>query len=815
MIGRGGVGRSEALHLRIGLFLAAGVALAVTAAPVRAQNPGAGSLVRVDSITARGNVRLAEQAVTGVAGIQPGTLNSGYDIQRAIKNLWATGQYEDIAVSVDGSSGRNVLIIEVVERPVTRLVRITGLESVSEDDVIEEADLRENAPLSPNAVTKAEAYIREELRRNGVPFALIERKEEPVPGEEGRVDVVLEVDEGQRVTIAQVTFTGNEYFTDDELRGAMNTRQEGFLWFRTGGYNDIDFELDLLESLPRRYAQEGYLDFQVMGDTLIIDPATGKARLEISVDEGRQYRLSDFEVEGASAFETEQLEGYFTEESGGILSALGFGGDDSESEAGRVFDAVAFDEAAQRVRELYRNEGYLYAQLEPYWERTGDEVAGHPTIRAGWRIQEQTQAYVNRIIIAGNDFTFDRIIRDKVFLLPGDVYSEARLLQSYQNIQSLGFFESPMPAPDIRPDEETGDVDIIFNVQEKQTGSLSFGTAVGGGVGLSGFLGWDQPNLFGQAKILNLRWDFGRYINSATVSFTDPALFQTTTSGSVSLFNSTDRFFQFATGRRRRMGFTTRFGVPFPGSLRTRVFAGYSLSRTSYEAFRSADDTSLFGLPPGLLSSVSVGITRQTLNHPLFPTSGSMQTWNVELNGGPLGGAGDFIKQTVQAQWMIPVGQLGGEGTTPGSVQFAMGLHVRGGALFGDASRFPFESFWMGGVQFGQPLRGYDETSITPRGYYPERGGGIRQIERLGNAYFSTTAEFKTVISSNIGISAFFDAGNNWEGPGHLNTSRLFRGAGFGVQLVTPFGPIGLDYAYGFDKAEPGWQLHFKMGPNF
>lgn len=815
MIGRGGVGRSEALHLRIGLFLAAGVALAVTAAPVRAQNPGAGSLVRVDSITARGNVRLAEQAVTGVAGIQPGTLNSGYDIQRAIKNLWATGQYEDIAVSVDGSSGRNVLIIEVVERPVTRLVRITGLESVSEDDVIEEADLRENAPLSPNAVTKAEAYIREELRRNGVPFALIERKEEPVPGEEGRVDVVLEVDEGQRVTIAQVTFTGNEYFTDDELRGAMNTRQEGFLWFRTGGYNDIDFELDLLESLPRRYAQEGYLDFQVMGDTLIIDPATGKARLEISVDEGRQYRLSDFEVEGASAFETDQLEGYFTEESGGILSALGFGGDDSESEAGRVFDAVAFDEAAHRVRELYRNEGYLYAQLEPYWERTGDEVAGHPTIRAGWRIQEQTQAYVNRIIIAGNDFTFDRIIRDKVFLLPGDVYSEARLLQSYQNIQSLGFFESPMPAPDIRPDEETGDVDIIFNVQEKQTGSLSFGTAVGGGVGLSGFLGWDQPNLFGQAKILNLRWDFGRYINSATVSFTDPALFQTTTSGSVSLFNSTDRFFQFATGRRRRMGFTTRFGVPFPGSLRTRVFAGYSLSRTSYEAFRSADDTSLFGLPPGLLSSVSVGITRQTLNHPLFPTSGSMQTWNVELNGGPLGGAGDFIKQTVQAQWMIPVGQLGGEGTTPGSVQFAMGLHVRGGALFGDASRFPFESFWMGGVQFGQPLRGYDETSITPRGYYPERGGGIRQIERLGNAYFSTTAEFKTVISSNIGISAFFDAGNNWEGPGHLNTSRLFRGAGFGVQLVTPFGPIGLDYAYGFDKAEPGWQLHFKMGPNF
>ena len=85
----------------------------------------------------------------------------------------------------------------------------------------------------------------------------------------------------------------------------------------------------------------------------------------------------------------------------------------------------------------------------------------------------------------------------------------------------------------------------------------------------------------------------------------------------------------------------------------------------------------------------------------------------------------------------------------------------------------------------------------------------------MGNAYFSATAEYKAVIGSNIGLSAFFDAGNLWTTPGDIDTARLFRGAGFGVQLVTPFGPLGLDYAYGFDKTVPGWQLHFKMGPNF
>lgn len=793
--------------------LQAGLLLALLPGAARAQAP-AGGLVRIDSLVARGAVRAAAAEVIGASGIQAGDLTSWLDISRAIKNVWATGQYEDVAVRLDQTDGRNILILEVVERPMMRLVRITGLESVSQSSVIEEAGLEEDSPLSRNGLARVEGLIREELRRRGVPYVRIEPRIQPVPGDDGSVDVLLEVEEGQRVTIAQVGFDGNEHFSEEDLRGAMNTRPEGFWWFRDGNYDDIDFALDLEESLPDHYAQAGFLDFEVVGDTLIVDPGTGKARIEVLVSEGPQYRLGDFEIEGNAAFDSDRLRQYFTDESGGILEMLGFGEDRSQG-VGRIFDVVAFEDAAARVRELYNDEGYLFAQVEPYYERaTGPGAAPH-TVSAGWRIEEGEQAYINRVIIAGNDFTFDRVIRDKIFLLPGDVYSQALVLQSYQNIQSLGFFETPLDVPDIRI-TETGDVDIIFNVNEKQTGSVQFGTAVGGGVGLSGFLGYDQPNLFGQAKAGSIRWDFGRYINSFTLSFTDPALFQSTVSGSLSLFNSTDRFYQFATGRRRRAGFVTRFGLPIPGSLRTRFFVGYSLSRTSYESFRRSDDRSVFGLPPGLLSSLLLGITRQTLNHPLFPTSGSSQSWNVELNGGPLGGAGDFIKQTAEAQWVIPVGRVGGDGPGGGGIQFALGLGMKGGALFGDASGFPFESFWMGGVQFGETLRGYDETTITPRGYYPEgSAGGISQVERLGNAYFSATAEYKAILNSNLGLSAFYDVGNLWRGPRDINTSRLFRGAGFGVQLVTPFGPIGLDYAYGFDKPRPGWQLHFKMGPNF
>ncbi len=801
---RGGLGPAK------GALLAT-LLLAAVPAGICGQTPA--GLVRIDSVEVRGVARLTAGDVVGATGIQTGSLHSWLDINRALRNVWATGQYEDLVARLRTTAGRNTLILEVAERPLARLVRISGLESVSDNDVLEESGLEQNAPLSRNALAKAQGFIREELRRRGVPYARIDQRIQPVPGDDGRVDIVLAVEEGQRVTIAEVAFVGNERFSDDELRGVMNTKPEGFLWFRSGNYDDIDFRVDLETSLPDRYRRAGHLDFKVLVDTLIIDPSTGKARIEVEVEEGPQYRLGEFVIDGNNEFDDDRLSGYFTDESGGILSMLGFQKDESRG-LGGVFDLVALEEAAEQVRQLYYNEGYLFAQVQSYWEVLG-ETDGLPAVRAGWEILEGEQAYVNRVVVSGNDFTYDRVIREKIFLLPGDVYSQARVLQSYQNIQSLGFFETPLPLPDIQT-TESGDVNIVFNVKEKQTGSVSFGTAVGGGVGLSGFLGYDQPNLFGQAKAGSIRWDFGRYINSFTLSFTDPALFQSTVSGSVSLFNSTDRFYQFATGRRQRAGFTTRFGVPFPGSLQTRLFLGYSLARTKYEAFRSAEDQSLFGLPTGVLSSVSVGITRQTLNHPLFPTSGSLQSWNVELNGGVLGGAGDFVKHTANAQWMVPIGQLGGGGSSAGGIQFALGLSVRGGALFGDASGFPFESFWLGGVQFGEPLRGYDETTITPRGYFREGPvSGIAQVDRLGNAFFSATAEYKAVINSNLGVSMFYDAGNLWDNPGDINTSKLFRGAGFGVQLVTPFGPIGLDYAYGFDKPQPGWQLHFKMGPNF
>jgi outer membrane protein insertion porin family len=756
-------------------------------------DPAAGTFV--DSITVEGNVRRTDEEVLADLTLQPRTTISFRDIQTALKTLWTTGQYRDFRISAKGGQGEPViLVLDVEEQDVMDAVTIVGLERLSEGSVRDTADLRTGQPYSAQKLAVARDFIRSELADDGIPFARIDERVEEVADKPGHVRLTLEVTEGQRVTVAEVEFAGNENVGSDDLRGALDTKAEGFWWFRQGSYQESTLQEDLLARLPEIYRSRGHLDFEVLEDTLVIDPETGKSRLEVTVEEGPRYRVRDFVVEGNSRFPTESIEAYYQPGQGGLLSS--------------------FESAAAAVGSLYRNNGYLGSSVEPFYEFDEANGDGDPTLLVGWRIQEGPPAYIRRVEVEGNDYTHERVIRDQLFTLPGDIYSEERLIQSYQAISALGYFETPMELPGLEPaDDGSGNVDIVYRVKERQTGTVNFGTAMGGGYGLSGFLGYDQPNLFGQAKSGSVRWDFGRYINNFTLSYTDPSLRRTRVSGTVSLFYTRDRFFQFTTGQRRLQGGSLRFGLPLPGSLRTRLFVGYSLSRTKYDLFSRSEDTSLFGRDPGTLSTISASIQRQTLNHNLFPTQGSRQVISVEMNGGPLGGDGDFLKYGFEGTWFAPVGQIG-SGARP--IRTTLGLSVRAGAIFGNAERFPFDRYWMGGVQFGERLRGYDETTITPAGFY-DRGStsGILEGERLGNAFLSLTVEYDIRFNDNMSLGFFYDAGNVWVSAAEFTPTRLFRGAGVGAQLVTPFGPLGLDYAYGFDKINPGWQLHFRMGPGF
>jgi outer membrane protein insertion porin family len=193
----------------------------------------------------------------------------------------------------------------------------------------------------------------------------------------------------------------------------------------------------------------------------------------------------------------------------------------------------------------------------------------------------------------------------------------------------------------------------------------------------------------------------------------------------------------------------------------------------------------------------------------------------AQFNGGFLGGSSSFQRYTTELRTYAPLGQFGGERAGSQPMKFVLGLTARGGVVFGDVGPFfTTQKFAMGGTQYGEMLRGYEEFAITPGGF----AGGSNQNARrnsFGNAFFSATAELGLRFNQMIYLNAFYDAGNVYDRPRQFDPTRLFRGAGVGVALVTPLGPLGLDWAYGFDRLDaagrpdPKWQLHFRLGNIF
>lgn len=785
----------------------------------RAQDPApqaapAGFIV--DTVEVRGAQRLAADAVVASAGVRSGAVLNAQQVQDAIRRLMATGNFESVQVYVRGAEqGRGALVLDVRERPLVAGIEFVGLRSVSGATVRDSAGLRENAPLDPQRVAAAQKLTRDLLAARGIQLLSIDTALAPAEG--GGVRLTFDVREGNRLTVAEIDFTGNQAFSEEQLEGAMSLKEEGFWWFRGGRYDRAAFEEDLRTSLPQFYGRHGYIDFAIVGDTLLVDPATGKARLVVEVAEGPQYRLGEFNVQGNSRFPSEALADVFTTQRRSVLG-LPFGGE-SQRSAGEVFDQQAFNAAATQIEQQYRNEGYLYAQVIPTIERVPGDEGEAPRVNATLSVSEQQPFYIRHVAFRGNSTTHESVIRERIWVVPGDVYNEQRVIQSYQAISGLGFFEVPMPLPDIRPDPTTGHVDITFQVTEKNTGSVNFGTVFGGGPygttstgQVAGFLSYAQPNLFGQGKSASIRAEGGRGRSTLEASYSDPSIGGGRNSGGVSIFRRGDRFVNFGNGRRIQTGASLQFGFPVPGSLRTRAFLGYSLSRTDYQSSNDSCEpgsTSLFCLPNATASSLSLALTRDTKNHPLFPTQGTRHSVTVEQTGGPLGGDGNYQKVFAQAEWWVPTGRLG---SGPRAPQMALGLSARTGTIFGDVDRFPFERFYVGGVMFGQPLRGYQESSVGPRGYSASCNRSL-QLECLGDAFFTVSGEYALRLTDALSVSAFADAGNVFGDVAEFNTSRLFRGAGVGATLVTPFlGAIGIDAAYGFDRDEPGWEIHFKLG---
>jgi outer membrane protein insertion porin family len=763
----------------------------------------------VDSIAVTGAVRNTPAQVIAFAAIQRYQPVTYRIIQRAIQSLFSTGQFDDVQILQRRPEGKLVLVIAVKERPILQKWTLKGVDRVDEGTVRRKISLPEARPLDRAALERSRHAIDSVYRKRG--YYAVEVKVVELPQPNNQVRIILDVHEGPRVVVSEVAIDGNTKFKDKDIVKGLATKPEGFWWYRKGEYSEEKVEEDTRSNLPAWYAARGHVDLRVLNDTLIADTIPGKAIVRIAVDEGPQYKVGRFEVSGNRRFSTEEISNLFPF---GKEVVAGDG-----KTVGDPFSNADWTAATEKLTNLYQNNGYIYSSVEPQeTRRTGPDSTRYLDLK--WSIREGQPATINRIVIVGNEVTHERVIREAIVLLPGQTFNRDLLIRSYQNVSNLNFFQQPMPPPDVQPAENGVDVDVIFRVTEKRTGNINFGASVGQGVGVGGFIGLEEPNLFGKAKRGKLQWQFGQNINDFNLSYTDPAILETRTSGTLTLFNSQRRYTIGDLGRQRQRGFQLQMGWPLFGSRYTRIFTSWGLQQIRYSD-AAADLSQAFSCNNCTRSSVGLSVARDTRIGLPFAVAGSSVTVSGEQSGGFLGGTGDYQKIDLEGRWYTPLGRLGGADQFGGGVQFTLGLTAKSGFITGNAGPFYTELYSMGGVQYGIPLRGYEEFAITPNGFDPNAGGSQAQPTSFGKAYAAFTVEAGARISQALYVNVFSDAGNVYRRVREYNPTRLFRSLGVGAAVISPLGPIGLDLGYGLDKTDiigrpkPGWQLHFRLGNFF
>jgi len=793
-------------------FLVVWPLLAWAASPLNAQQVPAtpAQPAPIDSIEVVGASRVPASFIISATGLVIGQRPSPRDIQRAIAAVYRSGGFDDVKMDARFENGKNILVITVVERPLLASWTVVGASKIPIGTVRDQVKLLINRPVDRVAIAHGQFAIDSLYRNRGYYSATVTVA--AVTAYDGRVDVTYTIVEGERVAISMVEIEGEKgKYTDGDIVKHMGSQPEGFWWWQKGAYDEDVLEGDIRERLPAWYASKGYIDFQVVDDSLIPDVKRAKAILRLTVDEGPLYTVGTFDMIGNRQYSTEELMQYYP------FGPVAPGG---APKFPIPFDRTAWDKATEAVQNLYANTGYIYAQVVPEEIRkTGAD--GQPVVELRWNIREGNVVTVNKINIVGNEVTHERVIREAIVLYPGQVFSREALIRSWQNIANLGFFQQPAPTPDVVPSETHTEVDITFRVEEKHTGNINFGASLGQGTGIGGFIGLEEPNLFGQGKRGKLQWQFGRNIQDLNLSYTDPNIRETRISGTLSIFDSRARYVVGDLGRRRQAGGQVQFGFPLLGARYTRLFLSYGLQDISYSG-GSIGLRARYNCISCTRSTLGASIVKDTRVGLPFATGGTYLNFSGEMNGGILGGTGNFQKFDVEARFYAPLGVLGGNPAQLGSgVQLVLAFAARSGFIFGDAGPFFTELYSMGGVQFGIPLRGYPEFSITPNGYDPLAATNRASPNAFGKSAAAFNVSFGARVSQFLYLSIFADAGNNYRSVAQWDPTRLMRGAGFGIAVVSPLGPIGIDLGYGFDRTnlqlqpDPGWQLHFRLGNFF
>ncbi len=813
------------------------IACAITAVilpqPVQAQGE-----FRVAQIEVEGNRIATRSLILGVSSISVGTPLTPTAVAETIRRLYGLGIFKDVTIEAEDVAGGIKVYIIVEELPKLIGLEFHGNDKIDSKDLREKLNLGIGGYISPYLVEDKKNQIYDMYAEKGYFQADITPRME-YNSDSTEAILHFDIAEKSKVKVEKVVVTGNERVDDGDLVGQMRNRKRGFL--RSSDFAQNEYDEDL-QKVVNEFHKRGFIDAYIKSDSMTIDTARNRMTIYLDVYEGPQYYFGDVTFSGNEELSTSFLKGFL------------------KFESGDVFNEEKYDESIMELASAYYEIGHLHVRILDERSTRADSI-----IDINYEINEGLPSHVRFVNIVGNYKTKERVVRRELSVLPGQKFNRSLLIRSVRDVMALNFFENVEPVPIDLP---SGDVDIEFQVKEKQTGQISAGAGYNSQDKLVGTFGMGIPNFRGNGQSLSFSVDFGSRRNSFSVSFTEPWLFGYPTLLGVSAFALNRRWFDDYT--EGRTGGSIRLGrrLRWPDNY-FRLYASYGLERNrffdfddtfeaqnSYKSSYYFDDATTpereFGLLsrtthgpyPGSIvqyneealtaSRLSLNLIRDSRNLPEFATRGSILSYRMEFTGGPLGGFWEYQKHEIQASKFIPL-----------FWNVALAARVQYGVVTspaGDDRILISDRFTPGGTAFDGVVRGYDDGSLTPDSlvtqsdtsfFYsdPNAVVGVDQPVDTTFANFLTRVRGKYMLVTNLELQIpiserqlyaliFFDAGNSWLHRDDIKPfTDLYRGAGFGFRIVVPaIGTIGFDFGYAFDEVEGqdiGWKPHFQIGTTF
>lgn len=735
----------------------------------------------VKSVFVLGNKTVSSSAILAKVKTQVGEPYKKGTVDEDIKRIYGLGYFSDAKAEVkEYEDGIEVSFI-VTEKPPIGQILFAGNKVIRDERLKKELKIKQDEILDERQLKDGIKSIRELYYQKGFTHAKIDYSIRLDPATDKAV-VTIMIDEGKRVKIRSITFEGNKAFKSDRLLKLMATKK-AWWFFQSGIFNEDAFEGDL-DKIKAFYESQGYLDIKLEPE-LKYDDAGKYLRINIKVDEGKRYYIGTITLSGNAVISEKDLRKSLKMVSGKPFSQEGLRND------------------ADAVQGLYFEKGYIYATVKP--ESSLSPSTGNIDVSYG--IVENELTYVERVEIKGNIRTKDKVIRREIRLRPGEVFNGKKLQRSKERLYNLGYFE------DISFDTEKGSApnkaNLVVDVKETKTGEFSFGGGFSTVDKLVGFVQVTQrnfdimnfPTFTGGGQQLVLRAELGTTRRDYLLSFTEPWIFGYPYLFGFDLYQNTrlqNKSIGYGYNERRRGG-DLRFGKEFDDY--DRADLTYRLEEVRIS---DVDDSATNDLKKeaGInnISSMTLGLTRDTTDSAYSPTKGYRLFGSVEGAGGPFQGDKDFIKWYGFSTLYIPPIE-----------KHVIELSLRAGAVgaYGDSDSVPiYERFFAGGAD---SVRGFKERSIGPRD--PSTNDPLG-----GEAMLVGSAEYTFPVFEFLKGAVFFDAGNVWEKEGDLGQGGYKYSTGAGVRVKTPVGPVKLDY--GYPLKVDSWQkkkgrIHFSLSRAF